>query len=134
MDERAKGQGCTSFGLNSRKDEFAVHWNGAACWRGTGEQESGSECTVLGVPSNTMWRPRRDPGSPQLFNSLAGGWILCGYGTQAPRKGVRPGRSSEVGGAPPAGVAVDLTWGFQTFIIKQNKIGPSSFLFSPEAF
>lgn len=104
--EQQEGQVCCPLG-----------W-GSLLW-GEGEQERGFECSELGGPSDTMWRPRRDPRSPQPL-----GWILCGYGTEAPRKGVWPGRSSEAGGAPALRVGCRPDWGFPTYLVKQNKTGP----------
>lgn len=63
---------------------------GSLLW-GEGEQESGFECNKLGGPSDTMWRPRRDPRSPQPLSPLGGSYADMGQKL--------PGKGCDLGGA-----------------------------------
>lgn len=70
-------------------ERLAVHWNGAACCGWEGKQESNLRCCEFEVHSDTMWRSRRDPGSPRPM-----GGSSADTGQKLPDKGHSPGAVS----------------------------------------
>lgn len=87
--------------MHSGKDGFAARGDGAAYCGGEVEQESGFEGSELGVPSDTMWRPRRNPRSSQPLSPLGGSY--ADMGQKLPEKGCDLGGAVRWKGTCPQG-------------------------------